>query len=125
MKNIKTALKSTLIIDHEEFGNSYLKDIFQEHGLYLDIVSPHSDLLNILDNKKFDCLLLNSDLLNNLTDDIINKVKCFHPSVMVILLLKNPSYEKIFHFVRLGVDDFILKPYNWSDLEKLLTHYYF
>jgi DNA-binding NtrC family response regulator len=125
MPKLKTAIISTLIVDHEEFGNTHLQSIFNENDLHLDIHSPHCDFLNVIEKKKYDCVMINSDLMNNLTMEFIDKVKGNYPSIIVIILLKNPSYEKIFNFVRAGVDDFIMKPFTWEDVERTLTFYYY
>jgi DNA-binding NtrC family response regulator len=125
MKTIKTSIKSTLIIDHEEYENQHLKNIFYENDLKLDIVLPGSNYIDLLQENKYNCLMINSDLVRDQSVEIINNVKINLPWVIVIVLLKNPSYEKIFHFVRQGVDDFILKPFNWNDIEKILRYYNF
>jgi len=125
MKSIKTSLSSILMIDNEEYGNVFLKNIFQEKGLYLEIQSQYNDYMHTIESKNIDCIMLNSDLINNLTIDIIDKVKCNFPWMVIVILLKNPSYERIFQFVRLGVDDFIIKPFIFEDIEKVLTYYYF
>jgi DNA-binding NtrC family response regulator len=125
MKTIKTRFKSSLIIDHEEFGNALLEKVFFENGLHLDIISPNNDYMPMIEHKKYDCVLLNSDLMSSLSYDIVDKLKSHYPGIAIIILLKNPSYEKVFNFVRLGVDDFIMKPPTWEDIERVFTHYYY
>jgi len=125
MKQLKTIIKSTLIIDYEEIGNTNLINIFSENGLLLDIVASDHDYLNRINQKKYDCVMINSDLADNLAVKIIDTVKGYYPWIIVVILLQNPDYEKIFNFVRNGADDFIMKPFSWTDMEKVLKFYYY
>ena len=126
MKSVKTALTSTLMIEDEEFDQHLnFKRIFSENGLHLEIKTPYNDYMQIIESKKVDCVMINSELVNNFTFEIIDKIKCNFPWIVVVILLKNPSYEKIFSFVRHGADDFIIKPFTYEDMEKVLTFYYF
>jgi len=125
MKQLKTVIKNTLMVDNEELENSSLTKIFNENGIHLDIISTKHDYVSWLKQKDYDCVLLYSDLPDNLTLKIIEAVKGNYPWVIVVILLVNQSYEKVFNFVRLGVDDFILKPFSWDDIEKIYRHYYY
>jgi len=125
MRNIKTAIKSTLIIDHDEKSNKNLIAIFRENGLELEMITNEQNFVNKIESKKYDCVMIKSDLSDDYTSLIIDLLKVHYPWVIVIVLLENPSYEKIFRFMRAGVDDFILKPFTWDDFEKILKFYYF
>ncbi|MCL2063075.1 MAG: hypothetical protein FWG98_01710 [Candidatus Cloacimonetes bacterium] len=125
MKTIKTAIKSTLIIDPDENENVTLISIFKEYGLELDIITRENDFLEKLNNNRYECVMIHSDLPENYTDKIVDTLKIDFPNIVVIILLENPTFDKIFHFVRSGVDDFILKPFIWDDIEKLLRFYYY
>ena len=125
MKIIKTAFKSTLIIDPEEKDNLNLISIFHENGLKLEIINQEQDYQAKIEKNKYDCVIISSDLANNNSEKIIDNLKINYPWIVIIILLENPSYEKIFSFIRMGVDDFILKPFIWEDFEKLLRFYYY
>jgi len=125
MTFIKTVIKSTLIIDQEEYKNSNLKSIFKENELTLDIVTQEHDYMAMIDHNKYDCIVIDSDLPRNQTEKIIDDIKVKYPSTIVIILLKLPDYEKVIKFVRLGADDFIVKPFTWEDIEIILTYYYY
>ncbi|MCL1826627.1 MAG: response regulator [Candidatus Cloacimonetes bacterium] len=125
MITLKTIIKSTLIIDQEEYNNSNLKNIFREKFLHLDIVSPEHDYMSMIENTKYDCVMLDSELAKNQSTFIIDQIKGNYPWMIVVVLLKNNDFEKIISFVRLGVDDFIVKPFVWDNFEELLKHYFF
>ena len=125
MKTVKTTLKSTLIIDNQEVKNSYLVNIFLENGLYLQIISEADDYLLVLETKKIDCVMINPDLPNKDIYLMIDQIKALYPEIVVIILLNDQDFEKLLKFVRLGVDDFLQKPFTWWELENLLNHYYY
>lgn len=125
MKTLKTAIKSTLMIDSDEVGNANLINIFNENSLCIEIISHKHDFMKRIFDNHFDAILLSSDLPNNMSFKILDAVKGSFPWIIVIVLLKNPDYEKIFDFVRQGADDFVLKPFIWEDLEKVYKFYYF
>jgi len=123
MKQIKTIINNTILIDNEELDSANLVKIFYENGLNLEIITTNQDYLNLLRQKDFDCLLIHSDMPDSLTVKIIDFIKCNYPWMIVIVLLVNKSYEKVFELVRLGVDDFIQQPFTWEDIEKVYKHY--
>jgi len=126
MRHLRTSIKSTLMIHSlEPSEETHLKNIFFENGLFLDIVSLDSDFMARLEQQKFDCVIINSDIENNQPQEIIDNIKIVYPWIIVIILLKNPSFEKIFQLVRYGVDDFIIHPFLWEDVEKVLSYYYY
>ena len=122
---LKTAIKSTLIIDQDEYNNNVLKSIFREKGLSLDTVSEKIDYIEMIENNRYDCIIIDSDLPNNQTAISIDEIKGNYPWMIVVVLLKDMNYEKIIKYVRLGADDFIMKPFSWDDIEVLLKHYYY
>ena len=125
MKKILTAIKSVLLIDPSDRKNTNLISVFEENGLVLEIISNEHNYQNRIHDRQYDCVMLNSDLENDKTENIIDFVKTTYPGIIVVILLEEPTFEKIFRLVRLGVDDFIIKPYIWDDIEKLLRYYYY
>ena len=125
MKKIRTAIKSTLLIDPNEESNTNLVSIFNENSLELEIISNEKDYQKILEENKFDCVMINSDLDDNLADRIIDTLKIYYPWIVIVILLEEPTYEKVFSFVRAGADDFIIKPFNWESIEEILKFYYY
>jgi len=126
MRHLRTSIKSTLMINNlESTEETHLKNIFFENGLFLDVISLESDYMARLEQHKFDCVIIISDIENNQPQEIIDKIKILYPWIIVIIQLKNPSFEKIFQLVRYGVDDFIMSPFLWEDVEKVLTYYYY
>ena len=125
MKQLRTIIRNTLIIDNEELMNNNLIKVFSENGLHLDIISSKHDYISRLKQKNYDCVMINSDLPNNLTAKTIDAIKGNYPWMIVIVLLVNLSYAKVFDFVRLGVDDFVIKPFSWENIESVYKHYYY
>ena len=122
---IKTAIKSTLIIDKDEYNNTNLKSIFNEKGLLLDTISDENDYMEKIESNRYNCVMIDSELPNNQTSKIVDEIKGYYPWIIVVIFLKTLDYTKIIKFVRLGVDDFLVKPFSWDDLEQLLKHYYY
>ena len=125
MKTLKTSIKSTLMIDDKEINNTDLINIFLENGLYLKIVSDKEDYIEGVKDNKYNCIMINSDLPNDNTTKIINQIKGFYPWIIVIIILNEPVLESVIKYVRIGVDDFIQKPFVWTELEALLKYYYY
>jgi DNA-binding NtrC family response regulator len=125
MKELKTIIKNTLMLDNEELNSTNLVNIFHENGLNLEIISTQCDYLNRMKQQKYQCMMIHSDLQDNMTYKVIENIKSNYPWIIVIVLLVNISYEKVFEFVRLGVDDFIVKPFSWEDIESVYKHYYY
>jgi len=101
----------------------HLINIFFENGLFLDVISSDHDYLARFEQYKFDCAVISSDLENNQPNEIIDNIRIKYPWVIIIVLLKNPTFEAVFQFVRYGVDDFLMLPCIWEDVEKVLSYY--
>ena len=125
MITLKTAIKSTLIIDKDDFNNTNLIGVFKEKGLMLDTISDEHDYIEKLEKNQYDCVMIDGELPNNQTNKIIDEIKGNYPWILVVIFLKSADYTKIIKFVRLGADDFLVKPFTWDDLENLLRHYYY
>ncbi|MCK9330237.1 MAG: hypothetical protein PHY08_11955 [Candidatus Cloacimonetes bacterium] len=172
MEKIKTVLKSILMIDPEEINNKTLISIFSEYGISLDIIDTSQDILEFIDNKHYDCIMINNSIKFNDSFKILDLVKSNYPWIVAIIILnlnqytfegnttnynntsiiKNDEYNnkkdfdnmpneylnlqinngnfqqilnQVFELVRNGADDFIIKPFIWQDIEKILKFYYY
>jgi DNA-binding NtrC family response regulator len=120
---LKTSIKSILMVDPEEVNNDSLIESFKKHGVSIKIVTINYGPLADLKNLTFDCLMINSDLIGGQALKLLEKVKWEKPEIIVIMLLNTSKTERIFELVRHGADDFLMKPFSWDEIEKLLTHY--
>ena len=125
MHPIRTAIKSVLIVDPVNINNRSLVSIFKDKGIELEISNQHQNYQYMIESKQYDCVMLNSELENNYCEIIIDFIKTHYPGIIIVILLEDPTYEKIFNFVRKAADDFILTPYTWEDIEKMLRFYYY
>jgi len=124
MRKVRTSIKSTLMISVLDLQQiDHLKNLFFENGLFLDIISPENDYLSRFEQYKFECVVISSDKENNQTFEVIDQIRILYPGVIIIVLLKNPTFESIFQFVRYGVDDFLMFPCVWEDIERVLSYY--
>ncbi len=123
MENIQTSIHSALVIDHDNDFFSNLNSIFIYYHINIKCINNGIDALKEIEGSTFDCFFIASTLLDVSAVYLIDRIKCIYPSVIVIVMLDNPTVEQVIEFTAYGADNFIIKPFTWESVEKLLTFY--
>ncbi|MBI3486134.1 response regulator [Candidatus Daviesbacteria bacterium] len=112
--------KSILVIDDDNGIVTALKFILEDVG-YTAVVMDNLKLLNSVDLKDINLVLV--DLLLSGIDGklVVKKIKEKNKTLPIIMLSAHPSAKE--QAMQAGVDDFLAKPFNIDELLALVKKY--
>ncbi|MEA1914023.1 MAG: response regulator [Campylobacterota bacterium] len=105
-----------LIIDDEIYLAQKVLSRLLEEGHSCDTVMTSHD---INENKKYDTILLSTNLSSTECDKIIKKYK----DAIIILLVTYISDATVTNPIKAGADDYLVKPFMMDELIRKIHHY--
>jgi len=111
------ALRGTiLVVDDEGLARHSLVELLQEEGYQVHEATDGTTALNLLGEIDFDLIL--SDIKMPGADGIavLKKARETHPQTMVILMTAYASVDTVVEALRLGAQDYLLKPLLLEDV---------
>jgi len=122
---INTNVKRILLIDKDSELLSNLRNILTSNGIIIDTTSKMSRALKFIENEAYDAIFL--DIYSNdiFIKDFIREVKILYPQILLILLLNRNDLNQINSYLKNGIDNFLIKPFNFNKLSNVLTAYPF
>jgi len=106
----------TLFIDDEKPLLDTLKSVLERRGMSVTTATSGEEGLKILEAKLFDVVVLDVKMPGLDGIEVLRRLKKSHPLVEVILLTGHPSVSAAMEGVKLGANDYIVKP---PDIEEL------
>lgn len=122
---INTTIKRILIIDKETELLNNLKNILTSNGLMVDTTGEMSKALKYITEIEFDAIFLDIEINDIFIKDFIQEVKIIQPSILMILILGRNNFNSINSYLKSGVDNFLIKPFDFNKLSNILTTYPF
>ncbi len=108
--------KKILLVDDEEIiRKSFLKD-FEYENYAVTTAASGKEAITMLENDRFDIVL--TDLVMQEIDgiDVLNKAKKLNPESITIILTGYGDMASAIEALRLGADDYLLKPCDADEL---------
>lgn len=115
MKEVGVEQEAVLIVDDEELIRETLRLDLLEQGYAVDAVASGEEALGLLDRSYG---LIITDLLmegvNGL--EVLRQAKERHPDGAVFILTGHRELEAAIGALRLGADDYLMKPYTYDEM---------
>ncbi|QWV92920.1 heavy metal response regulator transcription factor [Geomonas oryzisoli] len=105
-----------LIIEDEQKAANYLKKGLTENGFSVDIANDGEDGLHLAMTEQYDLIILDVMLPIKGGWAIIQELREAGKEVPVIFLSARDSVHDRVHGLELGADDYLVKPYAFSEL---------
>jgi DNA-binding NtrC family response regulator len=105
-----------LVVDDEEALRTVLSTELKGEGYEVDTASDGDEAISIVQNKKFDLLLLDIKMPKVDGFEVLKFVKKSFPSIKVIMLTGFADLKNAIESKKLGAEDFVSKPYDLVDL---------
>ncbi len=107
---------SILVVDDERSIRDSLQMVLQEEGYAAQGASDGKEALELLNKENFDILI--TDLKMPEMDGLELTRKCLqaYPQTAVIIITAYGSLDSAIHALRLGAQDYILKPFDFDDV---------
>lgn len=107
---------SILIIDDDRKLCALLSEELNEIGYYTHFVTNVTDALNYLNSSNVNLILLDLKMPDKDGFYLLEKIRQSNKDVKIIVLTANIDIESAVKAAKYGVDDYILKPYNFDKL---------
>ena len=129
-KNIKVKYhdysnKRVLILDDNKLNIKDMKILFKPYkieNLYVNKINEMGNILSL--NETFDLILIDSSYFKS-DFDIINYIREKAKYKVIVIIMINDDEETIIDkYIKNGYDDYIIKPVNKKNLNKLLNKYF-
>jgi signal transduction histidine kinase/DNA-binding response OmpR family regulator/ligand-binding sensor domain-containing protein len=118
---------TVLLVEDDRDLAYFIRDILENQNFHVLAASNGHSALNLLNNEHCDLIL--SDVMMPEMDgfQLLERVKASHPAMPFILLTALNEPQDRLHALRLGVDDYLCKPFVQEELlvrmHKLLERY--
>ncbi|MGA2625035.1 MAG: response regulator [Bacteroidota bacterium] len=116
---------SILVVDDEEALRTVLSSELASEGYQVESASDGDEAISIVQNKKFDLVLLDIKMPKVDGFEVLKFIKKNYPQLKVIMLTAFADLKNAIESKKLGAEDFISKPYDLVDLlttiERVLT----
>jgi two-component system, NtrC family, response regulator HydG len=119
---VNTTQKRLLFVDDEEAIRITLAAILRRYGLSVTVSSSVAEALHEIKNQNFDLLLCDLNIGEERDGlDVARVMRGVNPDCVTIILTGYPDMESVAEAKRLGIDDYISKPYKPDMLVALLA----
>ncbi|MCL2459453.1 MAG: response regulator [Desulfobulbus sp.] len=107
---------SILIVDDEELIRESLRLDFQDMGYLTEVAVSGEEACSLLKEKEYDLIV--TDLIMREIDglEVLRQAKDKHVNQIVFILTGYGELNSAIEALRLGADDYLLKPYNHDEL---------
>jgi response regulator RpfG family c-di-GMP phosphodiesterase len=121
---IKTALKNSriLLVDDEDILAQGLADFLHEQGTIVDTANDGQAAIKLLQEHIYDLLVTDIRMPGMSGMALLRYVQENHPDVAVILMTGYASTESAVEALRLGVYDYIEKPFEMLELLQAIVN---
>lgn len=114
-------LESILLIEDESLVAETLRGSFQENGYQITTAPSGEEGIRKFQNDNFDLVITDLKLKGMDGLQVSRKIKKINPGIPVIVVT---GYHKLLtadEMSRLGVHDFMFKPFTWAEMHKKVT----
>jgi DNA-binding NtrC family response regulator len=106
-----------LVVDDDHYSRLMLKKALEHQGYMVTLCSSGHEALQCLKDDKFD-LIITDLIMDGISGiDLLKEVKKSGNNIATILLTGHASVETAIEAVRLGANDYMLKPINLEELQ--------
>ncbi len=105
-----------LIVDDEKAIRDSLKELLILEEYQVETAASGEESLEMMEKKEFDLVLLDIKMPGVSGVEVMRQVKKYYPDTKVIVLTGHGSLESAIEAIRSGAEDYMLKPYESSDI---------
>ncbi|MEN8193529.1 MAG: response regulator [Bacteroidota bacterium] len=109
-------MDSILIVDDDIKLCATLSEDLREIGYYTHFVTSADEAINYLETSDVDLVLLDLKMPNKNGFFVLNRINTNNYNPKVIVLTANVDADSAIESAKLGVDDFLRKPYDFDEL---------
>ncbi len=113
-------MKPILIVEDEAIMRESLRDWLTDEGYQVETVEQGEEALKALAEQDFSVVLLDMRLPGKDGLEVLREAKVQSPQLKGIIITAYPSVETAVEAMKIGALDYLTKPFDLNDLEKLI-----
>jgi heterodisulfide reductase subunit A len=113
-------MKPVLIVDDEPIVRESIRDWLKDAGYQVYVAENGEEALSLVKKYDFGAIVLDVRLPGKTGIKVLSEVKQQKPQIRSIVITAYPSAELAEEAIKLGAVDYLIKPVNPDDLEKLI-----
>ncbi len=113
-------MKPILIVEDEAVMRESLRDWLTDGGYEVETVEQGEKALKTLAERDFGVVLLDMRLPGKDGLEVLREAKVESPQLKGIIITAYPSVETAVEAMKIGAIDYLIKPFDLNDLEKLI-----
>lgn len=117
---VKLKVKPILIVDDEASMRESLQDWFLDLGYQAETACDGEEALKLIAEKNYGLLILDLKLPGQDGIEVLKKARKHHPDLRGIIITAYPSVDTAREAIKQGAIDYLPKPFELSELEKLV-----
>lgn len=117
---VKLRVKPILIVDDEASMRESLQDWFLDLGYQAETACDGEEALKLIAEKNYGLLILDLKLPGQDGIEVLKKARKHHPDLRGIIITAYPSVDTAREAIKQGAIDYLPKPFELSELEKLV-----
>jgi len=119
-KKMATRMKPILIVEDEAIMRESLRDWFQDEGYQVETAEESEGALKAITERDFGVVLLDMRLPGKDGIEVLKEARIQRPQLKGIIITAYPSVETAVEVMRMGAIDYLIKPVDLNDLEKII-----
>jgi DNA-binding NtrC family response regulator len=112
--------KAILIVEDETILRESLRDWLADGGYQVETAEEGEAALKFITERDFDLVLLDLKLPGKDGIEVLRQARAMKPKLRVIIITAYPSIQTAVRAIKEGAVDYLPKPFDLNDLEKLI-----
>jgi DNA-binding NtrC family response regulator len=112
--------KTILVVDDEPIVRESIKDWLADAGYDVTMAESGEEALKLVDDKKYDFVVIDVRLPGKTGIKTLQELKDADPGIKSVVITAYPSQDFADEARKYGAIDYLVKPVNPDDLEKLI-----
>ena len=108
---------NVIIVEADNIIRDNLSEYFASLGYSVEDIETEIELFELMQDKPAQIILLDYAEKSDATRITINKLKAKYPTIVIMIMMSNPTIERILTLVDLGIQNILLKPISLNECE--------
>lgn len=119
------AAKKIIIIDDDVEIAQFLKKYFTQKKIDVTIVTKPEEAESRIIEEQPDLIFMDYRMTPITGKDILERLKFLKLQIPVIMMSAYKSLDGYYEMRKLGAEEYIAKPYNYDEIDRILDQYLF
>ncbi len=111
---------SLLITESDLIVRENITEFLMNFGYTVETVVTNKELLEVVSIQPTQIVILECSEKEHDVIDIIRKIHSKDKSIVIMVMISNPSIDKLFNYINTGIHNILIKPVSLNDFRKTI-----